>query len=362
MKVFLAVALVGCGASDPQVATSPPPVSQAPSRTAGDVTRAPIAGYRITAITPPLASGNTYASHAICARHAVVGTADLAPNQSHAIVFDYVSGTVTDIGTLPGRLDSRGADGNAAGTIVGSSGGPSFSAAFELRDGVMSELGGIGGAYTDASALDDGGDIVGIAAIPGEGDVDVHAVEWEAGCMNPTDLTALNGGHYSWTRDINSRGEIVGGDVFASVNQWRAVVWRNNVLVELDDHGAPDSEASAINEAGTIAGYIESVGSYIHPVVWRDDQMTDIGTLGGDYGEALGLDARGDVVGQATTAGNRIEDAFLYANGTMTDLNDFVDQTHWWLGQAIDICDDGTIIGNGILDGASRGYVLTPVP
>ena len=362
MKLLLALALAGCGVTNPTAgndpATSPPAAPQSPSRTPGGA--AATVRYRITAIPTSVAGGRTYASHAICAKHAVVGTADVTSSTAHAVVFDGT--TVTDIGTLPGRLDSWGADGNAAGTVVGTSGGPMTGQGYVARDGVMSQLGGIGGEYTEAYVVNDSGVIAGIAAIPGQGDVNTHAVVWEAGCLNPTDLSALNNRPYSWPRDINGRGDVAGGDALLETNDWRAVVWRDTVLVELDDGGAPRSDAFAINDAGTVVGYVEDEGStYRHPVVWQNGQMTDIGTLGGDYGDALGVNNRGDVVGDSTRSGNAIGYAFLYSNGAMTNLNNFA-SPGWYLGQAVDICDDGMIVGNGMFEGAERGFIMTPEP
>lgn len=270
----------------------------------------------------------------------------------------YQGGTLHDLGTLGGP-SSKAADGNAAGTIVGASATASFGRAFVYRGGAMTELPGIGGQYSQASAINDHDVIVGQASIPGEGDVDEHAVLWEPGCAYPIDLTALNGGRYSFPRDINNAGDIVGGDELIDVNEVRAVVWHDQVLVELDDGGAPNSIAEAINDGGSIVGFVYGPG-YRHAVLWRNGSMVDLGGLGGSYADALGIDSQGDVVGDSTTPGDTQSYAALFAHGIVINLNDYVDPTHWWLGQATDICDDGRIVGNGLLDGVSRGFVLTP--
>lgn len=362
MKTFLAIALAGCGVSNmsgpdgidpPPTATNP---KAAPIRGITKDSPIPLKGYRIEAVPTLVAGGNSYASKLICATHAVVGTADVGANQSHAIL--YANGTVTDLGTLGGTL-SQGLGGNAAGTIVGSSAAPNNGRAFVYRNGAMTELSGIGGEFSDAYAVNDREQIVGEASIPGQGDVDEHAILWEPDCSNAVDLTALNGGRYGFPRDINNQGDIVGTDADPVANHSRAVVWRNRVQIALDDGGALDSDATAINDAGDITGIIQGIGAR-RGVVWHNGVMTELGTLGGSYADAIGLDNSGDIVGDSTTAANDPLYAVLFRGGAVINLNDYVDTTHWWLGQAIDICDDGTILGNGILDGLSRGFILTP--
>lgn len=362
MKTFLAIALAGCGVSSvptgpdgidpPQAPTS---ANIAPTRGITKDSPLHLAGYRIEAL-PTLAPGNSQAAKAICATGGVVGTTAVASNQYHAVL--YANGVLTDLGTL-GGTGSSALDGNAAGTIVGNSAAPNFGRAFVYRDGAMTELSGIGGEYSNAYAVNDREEIVGQASIPGEGDVDEHAILWEPDCSNAVDLTALNGGRYGWARDINDQGDIVGTDADPVANHSRAVMWHNRVLVELDDGGAPDSLATAINDAGAITGIVMQPGMR-HAVVWRDGTMTDLGTLGGSYSDAIGIDNAGDVVGDAATPANDRLYAVVFAGGAVINLNDYVDSTHWSLGQATDICDDGRIVGNGILDGASRGFILTP--
>ena len=46
--------------------------------------------------------------------------------------------------------------------------------------------------------------------------------------------------------------------------------------------------------------------------------VRDLGTLGGSYSYAFGISPDGDVVGASATAGQ--DHAFLWRNGTMTDL------------------------------------------
>jgi probable HAF family extracellular repeat protein len=48
--------------------------------------------------------------------------------------------------------------------------------------------------------------------------------------------------------------------------------------------------------------------------------MKDLGTFGGDNGQANSVNDAGEIVGKADFPGNQLHDAFLWKNGTMTDL------------------------------------------
>ena len=102
--------------------------------------------------------------------------------------------------------------------------------------------------------------------------------------------------------------------------------------------------------------------------------LTLLGTLGGNYSIAEGLNEQGDVVGWSLPAVGGASHAFLNTtdgNGgrVMLDLNDLLtpaDQALWLLKEALDINDNGQIVGWGDLFDAggqrigSRAFRLTP--
>src|SRR2546429_3461944 len=80
------------------------------------------------------------------------------------------------------------------------------------------------------------------------------------------------------------------------------------------------SGASAVNEAGQVVGW--SQGSYpdpIHAFLWENGTMTDLGTLGGSTAQAYDINDKGQVVGVSSTSSG-LNHAFLWQAGTMTDL------------------------------------------
>lgn len=352
----LIVFVAACGTDEPsqQVIIEEDVPSSAPETQAPEDPVAIKARYRIVAVPTGIAFGHSQASKLICSGDSVVGTASFSSG-SRAIVFDYVTMQLTELGTLGGAI-SQGNDGNARGTIVGQA-APAVGngRAFAYRDGVMTELPGIGGDGSYAWALNERDQIVGAASVPGSGDVPSRAVLWEPGCTAPIDLGTL--GLSSFARGINEAGVIVGTAVTLA-NEARAVMWgADRQLVDLGTGGARESQAMDINAAGTIAGFTRSPN---HAVVIDNGVFVDLGTLGGMHSHALALDDNGSVVGMSTDVGDASIHAFLYEDGAMIDLDQLVDDPRWELSQAIDICNNGRIAGNGMLDGIPRGFVLIP--
>ena len=87
--------------------------------------------------------------------------------------------------------------------------------------------------------------------------------------------------------------------------------------------------------------------------------MQDLGTLGGPESAAWAINDMDDIVGWAHTLDNEPH-AFLYSNGQMIDLNSLVcTNSGWTLVEARDINNAGQIAGIGILNGETRGFLLT---
>ena len=75
---------------------------------------------------------------------------------------------------------------------------------------------------------------------------------------------------------------------------------------------------------------------------------------------AWAVNTSGDIVGQSPNASGTPH-AFLWKGGVMQDLNDLVDPASGWvLAVAYGINDAGVIVGDGLLNGAVRGFRLTP--
>ena len=224
---------------------------------------------------------------AINNRGEITGTATTAvPSggfQTHAFLWS--NGTMIDLGLPPGTTLSTASDLTDRGTVLGGDalGNPylvrdgvwtplprglfaglinKFEAVagqyspmpgrlhgFLYRDGVLFDIGTLGGTSSGPRDLNDRGAIVGNSTLAGA--IHPHAFAWKDGVMQ--DLGTL-GGAYSSAEGINDHGVIVGAS-------WDAA---NNALAFIHDRAGmrrllpdlpPPQRATAINDRGWIAGW-----------------------------------------------------------------------------------------------------------
>jgi probable HAF family extracellular repeat protein len=197
---------------------------------------------------------------------------------------------VKDLGTLPGGFESQANDINNRGQVSGFAsngiadpysffGWGTHARSFIWQNGVMTDIGTLGGPDAVSTTLNARGQITGQSyanstANPATGMPTTDPFLWQHGRMR--DLGTL-GGVFGLANWLNNRGEVVG--------------------------------------QSDLAGDQVS-----HPFLWDGTRMRDLGTLGGDFGAANSVNDAGAVVGWATTPGNNTAHAFLWTHGVMTDL------------------------------------------
>lgn len=311
---------------------------------------------------------------------------------------------VTDLGTLSGSNSAKAADINRVGQIVGTS----ANHAFLWSNGVMTDLGTLGGGVSMAYSINDSGVVVGEASTASG---EMHAFVWQNGVMKDLGVA----GETSAARGINSKGDIVGVSYAKNV-RGGAVLWSGGQRQSLGDLGPSGSGSTAvsINDKGQIAGVSSGFATnqgVIRAVVWLNGTISDLGALGGLHSTANSINAQALVVGWAevtdnstaafqwqngkmsqlaslpgsvTSAGNGTQatavsdsglivgscvtstgetHAVIWSNGKITDLNSLIPQTGLTLTRATGINRSGQIVveQQTNLDGpATRAFLLTP--
>jgi len=133
--------------------------------------------------------------------------------------------------------------------------------------------------------------------------------EWDAAPPDIFDASA---------RDINDRGQIVGGETvyfLAGPPQRRAVMWYRDQTIDL----GPDWTPRGINNRGQIVGHSDDTSTSTHrAVVWDKGRMTVLESPGSDS-FASGINDRGQVVGQVRFSDYPTR-AYLWENGVAHDL------------------------------------------
>jgi probable HAF family extracellular repeat protein len=307
--------------------------------------------------------------------------------------------TLTDLGILPGYIESNAVAVNNAGQIAGNLfDSTGVRHAFVYSNGAMTLLPVVSGLdRATAVSMNNAGQIVGIMG-------DSHGNSVAFSYLNGTTvaLGCGNCGTDSNADDVNDSGQVVGvkqiyafifpstylrfgsgytsGEAFSVNKSGQVVFEQTNGLVgeELFLYsngtfkdlgiavagvsGVGGTRPCTINNSGQIIGSFPYVGGDTgHPFLYSNGSVTDLGPAVGNRATLYDINNAGQIVG-----GLGVPAFVYYINGANYVLSNLAISggTGWVFYDARGINDSGQIVGRGYnnnsTDRRTRGFLLTP--
>jgi len=304
------------------------------------------------------------------------GLIDPLTGQQEIVGVLFVGHQTIDLGTLPGGTESLATNINSRGQVTGFSnndlsdpfsivGFPTQTRTFLWQNGVMKDLGTLGGPDAAPNAMNERGQIVGFsytnttASTNCAWPLTTDPFLWENGEMH--DLGTLGGtcGYALW---INQRGQVVGTSNLRGDASHHAFVWDDGKLTDVGTLGGDNSEGDWMSDSGYVVGRADLPGSQSHHAYrWKNGVMADLGTLSPwPCSTALSVNSIGQVVGETGICGVGGGPAFLSENGgPIVDVNALiVPASDIEVVSEFDINERGEIAGIGVVPSGDEHAVL----
>lgn len=223
--------------------------------------------------------------------------------------------------------------------------------AYLYQDGVVSNLGTLGGINSGANAINNAGQVVGFSSLPEKGPD--HAFLYENGVMR--DIGTL--GVSSRAQDINDSGQIT-GDYTDAAGTAHAFLYENGAMRDIGSLGGLVTHATDIGNGGHVLGFGTDQQGVEHNFIYHNGVMTVLAS-GTQAIRALGINGSGDAVGAMLEGPEH--GAWLWSGGQLYDVAAMVSPA-WRVYDAVGINDLGQIAATGCLNGNCSAVLLSPVP
>jgi probable HAF family extracellular repeat protein len=204
--------------------------------------------------------------------------------------------------------------------------------AFLWEDGVMLDLGTLGGPDSTALINNDHGQVAGwsytsFVANPSTGVPTVDPFIWSPEEGKMVDLGGL-GGTFGAPFFMNNRGQVVGVSNLAGDLITEPFLWSESEgMKDLGTLGGTLGHPDWINDEGEVVGFSQLAGDQVgHAFLWRRGVMIDLGTLGTDSSsEAGSINSQGQIVGGDFVLGVADLHGWLWEHGgPIVDLNKLI--------------------------------------
>ena len=251
---------------------------------------------------------------------------------------------------------------------------PGPTQAFVWHGSEPTELGTLGGEWSEAKGINNLGHIVGVAGLP---DGTGHAFLYQDGVMR--DLGTF-GADYGVASAINDHVELVINRTYGTnfdtcvpdCPLTRAAIYSRGKIVPLGSIGGRDTIGFGINSRGHVVGVssfpAEESAEIIpsHVFYYHDGRIEDLHLLFPGLvttTSANSINSRDEIVGSWSNYfdAERVDGAFLFRDGTVVDLATLLPPgSEWSIKTGNFISDAGHIVGTGYHQGNYRWYLLTP--